>query len=102
MSTPYDTLGDLQATAAKLREALDGFELHGKGEHPAVMADLARLATALTTVNAEIRQAKKAVVREVSKIPLDALIAYLKSLPKDTKDGVVLEMTGADAMEGLL
>lgn len=102
MSVDRDPEDNLKAIAAKLRVALDGFELHGDGEHHATLADLARISTALTTTCAEIRQAKKATIREVGKIPLDTILTYLKSLSFEQRDAIARELTGADAEEPLL
>ena len=98
----YYTISDLAAAATKLRTALDGFELHGDGEHHAVLADLARISTALTSTCAELRQHSKAATREIAKIPLDLLVEYLKTLPDEKRIEVARQITNADAGEALL
>ncbi len=98
----FDTREGLQAVAKKLRAVIDGFELHGDGEHPAVLSDLARISTALTTCYAEIRQAQKAEVREVHAIPLETILSYLRTLPESKRHDIAAELTNADAKESLL
>ncbi len=101
-SAPYDTESVLQAVAEKLREILDSMKTHGDGEHPAVVADIARISVALTTTCAELRQSAKARVREISTIPIDQIVAYLRTLPMETRLDIARDLTGADADQGLL
>ncbi len=101
-TAPYDTKAVLQATAEKLRAVLESMEIHGDGEHPAVVADIARISTALTTTCAEIRQSARSTVREVSSIPLDQIVTYLKTMSMADRADIARDLTGADDLEPLL
>jgi len=98
----YDTESILRTTAEKLRACLEGMETHGDGEHPAVVADIARISTALTTTCAEIRQHAKAAVREVAAIGVDAIVVYLKTLPMDARKEIARDLAGEDDEAPLL
>lgn len=63
---------------------------------------LAWLTAQIVPVMAELRQQDKAVVREVARIPLEAIITHLKTLPESRRAEIAAELTGADAEEPLL
>lgn len=99
---PYDTEGTLRATADKLKALLDSLELSENGQHGSVIRDVARISGALTATCAELRQAEKARVREVSKIPLETVIDHLKTLPDDKRERVIAALSGVDEETSLL
>ena len=99
---PYDTESALRATADKLQAVLEGMETHDDGEHESTIKHLARISVALTTVCAELRQHEKATTRELSKIPFDRIVAYLKALPMERREDLAKDITNADAEESLL
>jgi hypothetical protein len=67
-----------------------------------LVSHLAWLTSQLVPIQNEWRQQQKATIREVSKIPLDAVLAYLKTLPMERREAIALELTDADAEEPLL
>ena len=100
--TAYDTESVLRTTADKLSGMLDSIETHGDDEHPSIVADVARIATALTTTCAELRQHAKARVREIASIPLDQIIAYLLTLSEAKRQDIAKQILGTDSEEPLL
>lgn len=94
----YDTGTTLLLTANRLRAMIEAID----GSHPSSVREIARLSTALITTCSEIRQHAKAAVRELSRIPLEQIVTYLKTLPADQRDAIAREITGSDAEESLL
>lgn len=64
--------------------------------------EVARLSESLASIAHQARQAAKGQVRAVSQIPLDRIVAYLKTLPEDSLDAVISELSGTRAEESLL
>ncbi len=97
-----DTGAELSATVVKLRAILNSIELHGEGEHPSTIQDVARISTALVTACAELRQHAKSARRQLASYTIDQILEHLKSLPEKLRDDVVCELTGSDREESLL
>jgi hypothetical protein len=72
------------------------------GFDPDLAAAAASLAKVLLMSASERRQQAKAAVREVSRIPLEQVLTYLKTLPIDQREDIARELTNADAGEPLL
>lgn len=81
---------------------LVSIETRDDGEHDSTVKNMARISVAITAACGELRQHAKAAVREVSKIPLDTVITYLKTLRPEQREDIARELTGADADEPLL
>jgi len=98
----FDTEQCLAETAEKLREVLRSIETHGDGEHQSTIGDIARVATALTTTCAELRQHAKAAARAIADIPLEQLLAHIKTLPEQVRQDFCRDVLGSDDQEPLL
>lgn len=103
-AAPYDTESRLRMVADGLSETFESLTsaLHGNGEHGSQVADIARISTALTTALAELRQHTKARARELSTVPIDQIVTYLKGLPERTREDICREVSGSDDEEPLL
>lgn len=101
-TTNYDTESALITTAKKLQGVLKAMETGEEGSHPSIVSDIARISTALTTTCAELRQCAKARAREISTIPIDQIIAFLRTFSDERRADIAREITGADDGEGLL
>lgn len=98
-------------TEAKLREVVDGLSatfqsltdnLHGEGEHPSVVADIARIGTALTSALAELRQHAKADRRALASFSVDQILDHLRTLPITERLEIAETLSGARDGEALL
>lgn len=93
---PIETEALLHEVIAKLRECMASIELRGDGEHPATVGNLARISTALISAAAEMRQHEKRRADAVSSIPLDQIVAYLRTLPDVKRRDVCRDVLGSD------
>lgn len=93
-------------TEAKLRMLADGFSdtfatilgsLNKDGVHEWTLKQLARTGTALTSTLAELRQHAKASARAIESLPVEQLVARLKTLDPDQRRNVCRELMEEDA-----
>ena len=62
----------------------------------------AALGRVLVSYESERRQKSKAAIREVASIPLERVIAYLKSLPMSARAEIARDITDSDAEAPLI
>jgi hypothetical protein len=93
-----DALETIEACIEKLRGVIRDEPDYDKD----LVSHLAWLTVQVVPIMNELRQQAKQALREVSKIPLDTIIAYLKTLPDEAREGIVRDLTGSDAEEPLL
>ncbi len=98
----FDTETTLVQTATKLRDLLESIDLHGDGEHPSTIQDIARITVALTQCCAELRQNAKARRRELAAYSLDEIRAYLHTLSDKQRRELGEELAGVSREEPLL
>jgi|SRR6185436_2885063 len=95
----------LRETAENLRKMLAKIasaRCRGPEERSARVKEVARLSTSLNQVCGELRQFAKGRVRALAEYPLDEIVAYLRSLPKQRRDEAFTIAFGADESEPLL
>ena len=98
----FDTQSLLRETVEKLRDLLRSVELHGDGEHASTIQDTARISVAITSACAELRQHSKAAKRALASYSVEAIMAYLLTMPLAERRELAAELTGARDNEGLL
>lgn len=91
----------IETVIEQLRKRIEGFVTPDDYDQ-ALVSHLAWLTAQTVPVMAELRQQQKAAIREVSKIPLETVIAFLKTLRDDVRESVARDITNADAEEPLL
>ena len=96
------SLESLQALASSLQALYDGVETHGSGEHAATIAAATALSREIRGVHGELRQLAKAEARAVESIPLDKVVAYLRTLPMKQRAQIAREVSGEQDEDGLL
>lgn len=102
MTSEAETL--LLATREKLQEMLDSVEALGEGEgiHDSTVKQVCRLSQAISANAAQLRQYEKTRKRAVASIPLEQIVAHLKTLPQTKRDEVCRAVSGADDDKALL
>lgn len=74
----------------------------GRGFDPEISMACAAVSRALTSVRSEQRQHAKAERRAIKDIPLDQIVAHLRSLPESKRRAVCSDILGLDDAEPLL
>lgn len=93
-----DSLETIEACIEKLRAAIENDPDYDKD----LVSHLAWLTVQVVPIMNELRQQAKQAIREVSKIPLDTVITYLKTLPMERRLALAAELADTDAEEPLL
>jgi hypothetical protein len=88
----------LEGQIAKLKELIEASTEYDVK----LVSHLAWLTSQLVPIQNEWRQQQKATIREVSKIPIDSVVAYLKTLSMQRREAIAAEIVDADAGEPLL
>lgn len=106
LPNPDDVPRDLdllmRENVAHLRDLQKSIAVRGDGEHDSTVKNTARISVALTTACAELRQIRKAAHREISRIPLEAIVSYLRTLTEVERQQVALDVSGTSDEEPLL
>ena len=90
----------IDGLSALFKSLTDG--LHGDGEHSSVVQEVCRVGTALSVALGEQRQRTKARHRELAAIPIEMIVAHLKTLPDEARRDVCRDVLGTDNEEGIL
>lgn len=100
----YDTEGRLRMVADGLSATFESLtaDLHGNGEHPSAVSDIARIGTALTTTLAELRQHAKIAGRAIESIPIERIVAHLKTLDSEQRGRVCREISDDEDTRSVL
>ena len=74
----------------------------GDGEHKSTVMDLTALGRELVRACDSLRQFEKATERAVASIPLELVIAHLKTLDLEKRQHLCMEILGEDDERGIL